>query len=303
MMNRTDRHYRFFMRQMTSQTLLYSEMITTGAILNGERSRFLDFSPKERPVVLQLGGDLPRDLADCARIAEDWGYDEVNLNVGCPSQRVQNGNFGACLMARPEVVARAVEAMRKSVSLPVTVKHRIGIDHCDRYEDLVRFVRTVAQAGADRFIVHARKAWLSGLSPKENRSIPPLRYHDVYRLKAEYPQLGIEINGGVESLGQIVTHLNQVDGVMIGRAAYGHPFLFASVDSTFYCSDGPAVTREEVVERLLPYTERMMAQGVPFARISRTGSESRVTQALCRSRYICKGDAAGSCFGVTIPTE
>ncbi|UCH27060.1 MAG: tRNA dihydrouridine(20/20a) synthase DusA [Trueperaceae bacterium] len=269
MMDRTDRHYRFFMRQMTAHTLLYSEMITTGAILYGDRSRFLDFSPQERPLVLQLGGDCPRDLADCARIAQDWGYDEINLNVGCPSQRVQTGNFGARLMAQPELVARIVEAMRKAVQLPVTVKHRIGIDRCDRYEDMVHFVLTVSQAGVDRFIVHARKAWLKGLSPKENRSIPPLRYQDVYRLKTEYPQLCIEINGGVDSLKQVAAHLDRVDGVMIGRAAYEKPFIFASTDPVFYRSDRTIVSREEVVERLLPYTERMMAQGVPFSRISR----------------------------------
>ena len=199
MMEYTDRHFRYFMRQITRLTLLYTEMITTAAIIHGNRHKLLDFSLQEKPLSLQLGGDNPQELAECARIAQDWGYDEVNLNVGCPSSRVQNGNFGACLMAQPETVARAIAAMQKAVKIPVTVKHRLGIDDRDRYEDMANFVRIVLEAGCQRFTVHARKAWLQGLSPKQNRNIPPLRYHYVHRLKQEYPYLFIEINGGTIS--------------------------------------------------------------------------------------------------------
>ncbi|MCA9545322.1 MAG: tRNA dihydrouridine(20/20a) synthase DusA, partial [Myxococcales bacterium] len=219
MMQRTDRHHRAFMRLITRTTLLYTEMVTTGAILHGDRARHLDFFECEHPVALQLGGDDPKALAEAARIAWDWGYDEVNLNVGCPSDRVQSGAFGAVLMKTPERVAEAVAAMRAAVPLPVTVKHRIGVDDLDRYEDMLHFVDVVRQAGADRFSVHARKAWLQGLSPKENRDIPPLRYAEVWRLKVERPDEVIEINGGITTLGQAVEHLAHVDAVMIGRAA------------------------------------------------------------------------------------
>ena len=237
MMERTDRHYRYFMRQMTRRTLLYTEMITTAAILHGDREKLLGFSSEEKPLSLQVGGDNPQELAECARIAEDMGYDEINLNVGCPSNRVQNGNFGACLMAQPERVAQAVEAMQKAVDLPVTVKHRIGIDQRDRYEDMAHFVRIVSEVGCRRFTVHARKAWLKGLSPKENRNIPPLRYQDVHRLKQEFPHLFIEINGGITTLEQVQEQLKLVDAVMIGRAAYDNPYLFATVDRDLYGED------------------------------------------------------------------
>ena len=196
MMDRTDRHYRYLMRQISRRTLLYTEMITSQAIIHGDRHKLLDFSPVEKPLVLQLGGDDPVLLTQCAKIGADWGYDAVNINVGCPSPRVQNGNFGACLMTQPEVVAEAVAAMQQAVEIPVTVKHRIGVDECDRYEDMVNFVRIVSEAGCTNFSVHARKAWLQGLSPKENRDVPPLRYTDVYRLKQDFPDLFIEINGG-----------------------------------------------------------------------------------------------------------
>jgi tRNA-dihydrouridine synthase A len=269
MMDRTDRHYRYFLRQITRQTLLYTEMVTTGALLHGDRHRYLGFSAVEKPLALQLGGDDPAALAMCAQIAEDWGYDEVNLNVGCPSDRVQNGHFGACLMAQPEVVARAVEAMRHATNLPVTVKHRIGIDDQDHYDDMVHFVRIVAQAGCDRFIVHARKAVLHGLSPKENRTVPPLRYADVYRLKAEYPTLCIEINGGITALEQAVEHLQHVDGVMIGRAAYDHPYLLARADAMLFGIPARALTRRQVLDALLPYLEYWIAQGTPPYRIVR----------------------------------
>ena len=269
MMDHTDRHYRYFMRQLTKHTLLYTEMVTTAAILHGDRDRLLGFSPEEQPLALQLGGDHPQELATCARIAEDMGYDEVNLNVGCPSDRVQNGNFGACLMAQPQRVAEGVAAMRAATRLPVTVKHRIGIDDRDRYEDLVNFVETVAAAGCQRFTVHARKAWLQGLSPKENRTIPPLRYEDVYQLKRDVPQLWIEINGGIKTLAQTQNHLQSVDAVMIGRAAYEHPYLFAAADRLIYGSAEPDPSRDRVVESMLPYVEAWVAKGLKLNKITR----------------------------------
>jgi tRNA-dihydrouridine synthase A len=269
MMDRTDRHFRYFMRQITRRTLLYTEMVTTGAILHGDRTRLLGFTPAEKPLALQVGGDDPKALALCAQIAEDMGYDEINLNVGCPSDRVQNGNFGACLMAQPGRVADCVAAMRGTVQIPVTVKHRIGIDDRDAYEDMVEFVRIVAAAGCDRFSVHARKAWLQGLSPKENRDIPPLRYEDVYRLKQEFPHLAIEINGGVQTLKQVHIHLRFVDAVMIGRAAYDNPYLFATVDQAIYGEDKRPLTRQEIAEAMLPYIERWVDGGGKLHTITR----------------------------------
>ncbi len=260
MMEVTDRHFRYFMRQLTRKTLLYTEMVTTGAILHGNRHKLLDFDPAELPLALQLGGDSPAELEQCARIAEEWGYSEVNLNVGCPSDRVQKGKFGACLMATPEQVAACVEAMREATTLPVTVKHRIGIDELDRYEDLARFVETVAAAGCDRFIVHARIALLQGLNPKGNRTVPPLRYEDVYRLKADFPDLLIEVNGGIRQLSDIRTHLQKVDGVMVGRAAQDNPFLFAAADAVIFGESAPPPTRREVVEIMADYIDRRMAQ-------------------------------------------
>lgn len=244
-------------------------MVTTPAILRGDRARHLDFDAAEHPIALQLGGDDPADLAECARMAADWGYDEVNINVGCPSDRVQSGCFGASLMKRPEVVARAVEAMRAAVDLPVTVKHRIGVDELDRYEDMLHFVDVVAQAGADRFSVHARKAWLQGLSPKENRTVPPLRYEDVYRLKRDRPDLVVEINGGVVDLAATEAHLAQVDAVMVGRAAYDTPFEFAQVDSRVFGAEDPGLSRADVVEAMLPYMERHVASGRRIHQVSR----------------------------------
>jgi tRNA-dihydrouridine synthase A len=269
MMDRTDRHFRYFMRQITRRTLLYTEMVTTGAILHGDRTRLFGFTPAEKPLALQVGGDDPKALALCAQIAEDMGYDEINLNVGCPSDRVQNGNFGACLMAQPGRVADCVAAMRGTVQIPVTVKHRIGIDDRDAYEDMVEFVRIVAAAGCDRFSVHARKAWLQGLSPKENRDIPPLRYEDVYRLKQEFPHLAIEINGGVQTLEQVHIHLRFVDAVMIGRAAYDNPYLFATVDQAIYGEDKRPLTRQEIAEAMLPYIERWVDRGGKLHTVTR----------------------------------
>ncbi len=269
MMDRSDRHDRFFVRCITEHSLLYTEMVTTGAILHGDRDRVLGFDPAEKPLALQLGGDDPAALAACARIAADWGYDEINLNVGCPSDRVQQGRFGACLMKEPDRVAALVAALRQAVPLPVTVKHRIGVDDCDRYEDMRHFVETVAAAGCDRFIVHARKAWLHGLSPKENREIPPLRHLEVHRLKRELPQLWIETNGGIRDLAQVRQHLSAVDGVMIGRAAYEDPYLLVTVDQEFYGAQTAPPTRREVILRLLPYVARWVERGLPLHRITR----------------------------------
>lgn len=269
MMDRTDRHFRYFMRCITRRTLLYTEMVTTAAIIHGDRDKLLGFSPEEHPISLQLGGDNPQELAQCARIAEEWGYDEVNLNVGCPSDRVQSGNFGACLMAQPKRVADCVAAMRAAVAIPVTVKHRIGIDDRDRYEDMVNFVQTVAEAGCRHFSVHARKAWLKGLSPKENRDVPPLRYDDVYRLKQDFPQLWIEINGGILTLEQADAHWNHVDAVMIGRAAYDNPYLFAESDRHCFGDDTPPRTRLEVAEAMLPYLDYWTGRGVKLSSMTR----------------------------------
>lgn len=262
MMDRTDRHFRYFLRQITRKTLLYTEMVTTPAILRGDRPKLLNFSPEEKPLILQVGGDDPKALADCARIAEDWDYDGINLNVGCPSNRVQSGNFGACLMAEPERVARAVEAMRAASSLPVSVKHRIGIDDRDRYEDMESFVRTVAAAGCQYFSVHARKAWLQGLDPKQNRTVPPLRYKDVHRLKQSMPELFIEINGGFLNLDQAESQLADVDAVMIGRAAYDTPYLFAEADARFYHWPEPPRDRRAVAEAMLPYLDAWSSRGL-----------------------------------------
>ena len=269
MMDRTDRHFRYFMRQITKRTLLYTEMVTSAAIIHGDRDYLLGFSAEEKPLVLQVGGDTPKDLAFCAKVAEDMGYDEINLNVGCPSDRVQNGNFGACLMAQPHRVADCVDAMIKATSMPVTVKHRIGIDDRDRYEDMVDFVQTVADAGCRRFSVHARKAWLQGLSPKDNRTIPPLRYDDVHRLKKDFPHLWIEINGGFKTLEQICPQLEAVDAVMIGRAAYDNPYLFAPVDQEFWQGNAPIPSRHEVVERMLSYIDHWTSKGLKLHKITR----------------------------------
>jgi tRNA-dihydrouridine synthase A len=248
------------MRLISSHTLLYTEMVTCAAVLKGDREQLLGFDRSEHPIALQLGGDEPAALAECARIAAACGYDEVNLNVGCPSDRVQSGNFGACLMREPERVAACIAAMRAAVELPITVKHRIGVDELDRYEDMLRFVDIVAAAGCDRFSVHARKAWLAGLSPKQNRTIPPLRHHDVYRLKRERPELPIEINGGVRSLDEVAAHLVHVDAVMIGRAAWDHPWLFADIDRRFFAVSSPAPERAAVIAAYLEHVEHWLAR-------------------------------------------
>ncbi|MFM7192832.1 MAG: tRNA dihydrouridine(20/20a) synthase DusA, partial [Microcystaceae cyanobacterium] len=249
--------------------LLYTEMITCAAIVHGDRQKLLDYSPAEHPLSLQLGGDDPQQLALCAEIGQDWGYDEINLNVGCPSDRVQNGHFGACLMAQPELVAECIAAMQARVKIPVTVKHRIGIDHRDRYEDLAEFVQTVAAGGCQRFTVHARKAWLQGLSPKENRTVPPLQYETVYRLKQDFPQLIIEINGGITTLEQTQSHLKRVDAVMIGRAAYEDPYLFATVDQAIYGDIKEPISRQEIVQKMLPYIDHWLSQGGRLHNVTR----------------------------------
>ena len=269
MMQVTDRHQRAFMRRITLRTLLYTEMVSTGAILVGDRDRFLAFAPQEQPLALQLGGDDVAALTQCAHIAQEAGFDEVNLNVGCPSPRVATGSFGAVLMRRPERVAEAVAAMRSAVTVPVTVKHRIGVDELDTYEDLLRFVETVAEAGCDRFIVHARKAWLKGLSPKQNRNVPPLRYDDVHRLKREHPELAIEINGGLRSLAAATEQLEHVDGVMIGRAAEDDPWMFAEADPLLFGSPAPSASRLAAARAHLPYVAEQLAQGQPLQRMSR----------------------------------
>ncbi len=269
MLDWTDRYCRYFLRLISRHTLLYTEMVTTGAILHGDRARFLDFDVSEHPLALQLGGSEPDDLARCARLGEQWGYDEINLNVGCPSDRVQSGSFGACLMLTPEVVADAVKAMRDAVDIEVTVKHRIGVDEQDSYEALRDFVGRVSEAGCASFIVHARKAWLQGLSPKENREIPPLSYETVHRLKRDFPHLTFVINGGITSLGQAEEQLAFVDGVMIGREAYQNPWILAEADRRIFGDPSPAPDRHQVIERLLPYAERMLSRGVPLNRVTR----------------------------------
>lgn len=269
MMDWSDRHCRYFWRLLSRNTLLYTEMVTTGALIHGDRPRHLDFHPAEHPLALQLGGSDPAALAECARMAEDWGYDEVNLNCGCPSDRVQNNKIGACLMTEPERVAECVHSMREAVSIPVTVKHRIGVDEMDAEADLTRFVATVAEGGCRTFIVHARKAWLQGLSPKENRNVPPLDHDRVRRLKAEFPHLEIILNGGIESLGQAETLLGDCDGVMLGRAAYTNPYLLAEVDQRLFGTERPAPTREQVLSAFADYAGTQLARGVSLKYMTR----------------------------------
>ena len=261
MMDWTDRHCRFFHRLLVRRALLYTEMVTAEAVLHGDRGRLLGFSPAEHPVALQLGGSGPAKLAEAAAIGADFGYDEINLNVGCPSDRVQEGRFGACLMAEPELVADCVAAMQVRVAVPVTVKCRIGIDDQDSEADLERFVSAVAGAGCRTFMVHARKAWLQGLSPKENREVPPLDYGRVYRLKAAHPELEIVINGGIGSLAEAEAHLAHVDGVALGRAAYQNPYLLAEVDRRLLGAATTPPSRREAIEALLPYAERHVRAG------------------------------------------
>ncbi|MEQ9914154.1 tRNA dihydrouridine(20/20a) synthase DusA [Pectobacterium polaris] len=269
MLDWTDRHCRYFLRQLTGQTLLYTEMVTTGAILHG-KGDYLAYSEEEHPLALQLGGSDPQALAQCAKLAEQRGYDEVNLNVGCPSDRVQNGRFGACLMGEAALVADCIKAMKDSTSMPITVKTRIGIDDQDSYEFLCDFIQTVAERGeCDTFIVHARKAWLSGLSPKENREIPPLDYPRVYQLKRDFPALTIAINGGVKTLEEAKTHLQHLDGVMMGREAYQNPGILAQVDRELFGIDTATPDLAGVVRAMYPYIERELSGGASLGHITR----------------------------------
>ena len=266
MMDWTTRDYRFFARLFNPNIILYTEMVTTGAILFGDAARHLAYNPEEQPIVLQLGGSNPQDLARCSKMAEDWGYNEVNLNVGCPSDRVQNNKIGACLMAEPDLVAECIAAMRHAVDIPVTVKHRIGIDEMQSYEQMLYFVDTVAKTGCNNFIVHARIALLQGLSPKENRDVPPLRYDDVYRLKQDRPDLIIEINGGIKTLAETQQHLKQLDGVMIGREAYHNPYLLAELGQLWNLE---APDRFDIMAQMMPYIAKRLQEGAPLSIITR----------------------------------
>ncbi|HEX5305059.1 MAG TPA: tRNA dihydrouridine(20/20a) synthase DusA [Dyella sp.] len=267
MMDWTDRHCRFFHRQLTCHALLYTEMVVADAVIHGDRARLVGFSPEEQPLALQLGGSDPTKLAIAASVGEDFGYNEINLNVGCPSDRVQSGTFGACLMKTPGLVADCVEAMKRAVSIPVTVKCRIGVDDQDDYAGLQHFTETMLAAGVSVLVVHARKAWLQGLSPKENREIPPLDYERVYRLKREFAALTVVINGGITTVDEVRAHLAQVDGVMLGRAAYHDPYLLAQVESALYGE--PLPTREAVLAHLRPYVEAELARGTSIKHITR----------------------------------
>jgi tRNA-dihydrouridine synthase A len=269
MMDWTDRHCRSLHRTISRHTWLYTEMVTTGALLHGDVARHLAFKPGEAPVALQLGGSEPSDLARSAKLGEQWGYDEINLNCGCPSERVQRGAFGACLMNEPQLVADCVKAMRDAVSIPVTVKHRIGVDAVEDYAFVRDFVGTVADAGCDVFIVHARNAILKGLSPKENREIPPLKYEYAYQLKRDFPHLDISINGGIKTLDEVEEHLKHVDGVMLGREAYHNPYVLAGVDSRFYGASTAIPSREQIEARLIEYAREEVARGTYLGGITR----------------------------------
>jgi len=269
MMDHTDRHFRFFMRIISPHALLYTEMITTGALIHGDRQRFLEHHVDEYPLAIQLGGSDPEDLATCAVIAEDTGYDEVNLNVGCPSDRVQSGKFGACLMAEPELVAEGISRMSQSVNIPVTIKTRIGIDDQDSYEELSAFINCAKKAGCNTFIIHARKAWLNGLSPKENREVPPLQYETVYQLKRDFPELDFIINGGFMTQSAIMEQYAHVDGVMIGRAAYQNPYLLTEIERSLFGSEASQPTRYEILEKFMDYVQQNVDQGIYLGHMSR----------------------------------
>jgi len=269
MMDWSDRHCRYFFRLVAPHARLYTEMVGSGALLHGDQARHLDFDPAEHPLALQLGGSEPDALARCARLAARWGYDEVNLNIGCPSERVQKGAFGACLMAEPQLVAACVRALREAATLPVSVKHRTGIDRVESYAFLRDFVGPVAEAGCSVFIVHARNAWLKGLSPKENREVPPLRYDFVHRLKRDFPELTIVLNGGLATLASIEAQLAQVDGVMLGRSAYHDPWVLAEADARLFGAAAPARSRHEIAQAMRAYAERQRSRGVALRQLTR----------------------------------
>lgn len=269
MMDWTDRHDRFFLRTISRHAVLYTEMITTGALIHGDHKRYLAYHADEHPLALQLGGSDPADMATCAKMAEAAGYDEVNINVGCPSDRVQGASIGACLMATPEIVAECVAAMKNAVTIPVTVKHRIGIDDQDSVAALNHFIQRVSAAGCETFIVHARKAWLEGLSPKQNRDIPPLDYERIYQLKKNFPKLEIIINGGIKSIAATQQHLNCVDGVMMGREAYQNPYILATVDQAIFGAPCEIQSREEILQKMLNYIQQEQAKGAALNHITR----------------------------------
>ena len=269
MMDWTDRHCRYFLRLLSKHAMLYTEMVTTGALIHGDKERFLKFNQEEQPVALQLGGSNPLELAECCKLAEDAGYQEINLNVGCPSDRVQNGKIGACLMAEPELVAECVAAMKNSVNIPVSVKSRIGIDNMDSYEELADFITKVSSAGCSSFILHARIAILKGLSPKQNREVPPLNYQRVYDIKRNFPDLEIVINGGIKNLEEAHEHLKHVDGVMLGREAYQHPYILSAVDQAFFNDHTQIPDRLNILNHFLPYVAKELDQGTALRHITR----------------------------------
>lgn len=262
MLDWSDRHYRYFMRQISQHTTLYTEMVVADAIIHGNRDKLLAFDPSEQPLVLQLGGSDPAKLANVSKIAYDYGYREINLNCGCPSERVQSGSFGACLMREPDLVADCIKAMQDAVAIPITIKHRIGLDYAYNYAYLCQFVAKISATGSSKIIVHARNAVLKGLSPKDNRQIPPLRYDMVYQLKQDFPELAVMINGGIKTVAEIEQHLQQVDSVMLGREAYYNPYLFTDFDARYYdASQAPLKTRKEIALAMLPYLENLLSQG------------------------------------------
>ena len=269
MLDWTDRHERYFLRLMSRHAYLYTEMVTTGALIYGNRNRYLQFNAEEHPVALQLGGSDPKDLTECAKMAQDYGYNEININVGCPSARVQKGAFGACLMAEPQLIAECIDTMGLAVNIPITVKNRIGIDEQNEEQSLRQFIDVVSQSGCNTFIIHARKAWLKGLSPKENRDVPPLNYDLVHQIKREYPQLEIIINGGIKTMESSLEHLQAVDGVMLGREVYHNPYLMMQVDAIIYSDEVATQSRKQVLQQYFPYIEQQMGQGVYLKQLSR----------------------------------
>lgn len=269
MMDWTDRHCRYFYRLMSKHTQLWTEMVTAKAIIHGDKNRLLDYDAQEHPLVLQLGGSDAKEMAIAAKVGQDWGYDEININVGCPSDRVQSGSFGACLMQTPQTVAQCIESMGEVVDIPLSVKSRIGVDDMESYEELTNFIEIVSAAGCRNFVIHARKAWLKGLNPKENRTVPPLNYDWVYQLKRDFPQLSIGINGGISSLLEATEHLNYVDNTMLGRAVYHQPFLLANVDQNIYHKNNSAISREQVLLDFIDYMKRQKDQSVPVRSMTR----------------------------------
>lgn len=269
MMDWTDRHCRYFHRLMSKNAQLWTEMVTAKAIIHGDKNRLLDYDAQEHPLVLQLGGSDPKEMATAAKVGQDWGYDEININVGCPSDRVQSGSFGACLMQTPDIVAQCIEAMGGVVDTPLSVKSRIGVDDMQNYEELTNFIEIVNNAGCDNFVIHARKAWLQGLSPKENRTVPPLNYDWVYRVKKDFPKLTIGINGGITSLNEVNEHLSHVDNAMLGRAAYHQPYLLANVDQEIHQSSRPVISREQVLLEFVAYMKKQQANSVPVRSMTR----------------------------------